>query len=174
MNKDRIIELLEKGLEYLFIIDKRNIEMDVSEMNLCSRLAHYIQNLMSVHPRKYKDYYVDTEYNRNYNGTIKKVEYSNGGSKSVRCDLLIHSRGLKDPDNLLALEMKKKGNERKVLEDYDRLDSITKPRDKCTPKECVCGTIVGVFLELSNQGYKMIIKWYSDGGPNTEIREKEF
>ncbi len=174
ISKENIIILLEKGLDSLFLYDKRNIEMDVSEMNLCSRLAHYIQNLMYEHPQKYKGYFVDTEYNRNYDGTIKKVEYSKEGPKSVRCDLLIHSRGLKDPDNLLALEMKKKGTMRKVIEDYDRLEGITKPRDIYTPKECVCGTIVGVFLEISNKGYKMNIIWYMDGSLNTETREKEF
>ena len=169
--RNGIIEILEKSLELLFILDKRNIDMDVSEINLCSRLAHYMENLMNKHPRKYSGYYADTEYNRNYDGTIKLVEYSKEGPKSVRCDLLIHSRGLKEPDNLLALEMKKKGNERKVLEDYDRLESITKPRTKITPKNCVCGTIVGVFLEISPHSYKMQL--YQEG-KFVELKEKTF
>jgi hypothetical protein len=107
--RDKIIKLLQESLDTLFNINKRNIEMDVSEMNLYSRLAHHTENLIKADITTFNGDYADTEYNRNYGGIIKKVDYSSDGPKSVRCDWLIHSRGLKDPDNILALEMKKKG-----------------------------------------------------------------
>lgn len=172
--RDKIIKLLQESLDSLFTIDKRNIDMDVSEMNLCSRLAHYMENMMKEDTATFNGYYADTEYNRNYGGTIKKVEYSNDGPKSVRCDLLIHSRGLRNPDNLLALEMKKEGNERKVIEDYDRLENITKPRTDSTPKDCVCGTVVGVFLEISSKGYRINMTWYENNEVCHDSKSKPF
>lgn len=99
--------------------------------------------------------------------------YDNG-PKSVRCDLLIHSRGIKDPDNLLALEMKKKGNDRNVIDDYDRLENITKPRKDSTPKDCVCGTLMGAFLEISSNMYKIDLTWYENDVVRHESRSKSF
>ena len=36
------LRLLKEAIASLYIHDKRNIDMKVNEMNLCSRLAHHL------------------------------------------------------------------------------------------------------------------------------------
>lgn len=143
------INLLKEAIASLYIHDIRNIEMKVLEMNICARLAHYLENYIRMYGPLFEGYSVDTEYNRNFGNMVKHIQYNDGDLRSVRCDLLIHSRGLKHLDNILALEMKKEGVTTNVDDDHDRLENIVKPRSKDTPKEAVCDTILGVFLEVA-------------------------
>jgi len=43
------------------------------------------------------------------------------------------------------------------------MENIIKPRTDSTPKDCVCGTVVGVFREISSKGYQTDIMWYDNG-----------
>ena len=159
--RELLVRLLKESLASLFIIDKRNIDMRVNEMNLCARLAHYLENRLREYGTLFEGYYVDTEYNRGvYGSKTKYVEYNDKNLHAVRCDLLIHSRGLKVPDNLLALEMKKEKVDTNVDNDHDRLQNIVKPRTKETPTEAVCDTLLGVFLEIRHNGYVLTTYWY--------------
>lgn len=165
MNRKKIrlitIRLLKEAIISLYIMDKRNIDMRVNEMNLCSRLAHYLEIRLREYSLLFEGYYVDTEYNRGmFGGTTKYVEYNDGKLHSVRCDLLIHSRGIKKTDNILALEMKKEKVDTNVASDHDRLENIVKPRTERTPKEAVCDTILGVFLEIASSSCKLTYYWY--------------
>lgn len=155
------IRLLKEAIASLYIQDKRNIDMRVNEMNICARLAYHLQNRLRDYELLYDGYFVDTEYNRGVFGSkTKKVEYNDGKLHSVRCDLLIHSRGLKNPDNILALEMKKEKVETNVDDDHDRLENIVKPRTKNTPTDAVCDTLLGVYLEIGSSTCKLTYYWY--------------
>ena len=156
--------LLKEAIASLYNQDKRNIDIRVNEMNLCARLAHHLENrLRQEYGLLYDGYYVDTEYNRGvYGQKTKYVEYSDHQLHSVRCDLLIHSRGLKLPDNILALEMKKENVGTNVDNDHDRLENIVKPRTSNTPKEAVCDTILGVFIEIGSNSCILTEYWYED------------
>ena len=159
-----IIRVLKEAIASLYIHDKRNIDMQVNEMNLCSRLAHYLENRIREYGWLFDGYYADTEYNRGFGQTKKYILYSDGKLHSVRCDLLIHSRGLKNPDNLLALEMKKENVDTNVVNDHDRLENIVKPRTDDTPEDAVCDTLLGIFLEIRKSGYVLTEYWYDEGG----------
>ncbi len=158
-----IIRVLKEAIASLYIHDKRNIDMQVNEMNLCSRLAHYLEIRIREYGCLFDGYYADTEYNRGFGQTKKYIQYSDGMLHSVRCDLLIHSRGLKNPDNLLALEMKKENVDTNVVNDHDRLENIVKPRTDDTPEDAVCDTLLGVFLEIGKSGYVLTEYWYDEG-----------
>jgi hypothetical protein len=73
-------------------------------------------------------------------------------------DLLIHSRG--ETPNYLAVEMKLKGNSKKVWEDIRRLESLVKPRPDNPENDCVYGTLVGAFITYSLDG--AIIQLFED------------
>ena len=158
-----VLRLLKEAIASLYIQDKRNIDMRVNEMNLCARLAHHLENRLREYYQLFEGYYVDTEYNRGVFGQMTKyVEYNDGLLHSVRCDLLIHSRGLKEPDNLLALEMKKENVNTNVGNDHDRLENIVKPRTKETPSKAICDTVLGVFLEVAKNGCELTEYWFDD------------
>ena len=106
----------------------------VSERTLCGRLAIYLQQCIAV---EFPDHRADVEYNRTFSGEkripdsdctcadqerrnprrVKSVAVGSPdwGSKwdrahnRVTADLVVHSRGLLDPqyENLIAVEMKK-------------------------------------------------------------------
>ncbi len=83
-----------------------NIQNGVAERNLCGRLAIYLSN--NVENSSFSDYYVDPEYNRNYDGRIKTILDEELNEIVVNCDIIIHSRGQNiQQDNLVAFEMKK-------------------------------------------------------------------
>lgn len=158
-----ILRVLKEAIASLYIHDKRNIDMRVNEMNLCSRLAHYLEIRFREYGCLFDGYYADTEYNRGFGSQKKYILYNDRKLHSVRCDLLIHSRGLKNPDNLLALEMKKEGVDTNVVSDHDRLENIVKPRTDETPADAVCDTLLGVFLEIRKSGYVLTEYWYDEG-----------
>lgn len=121
---------------------------------------------------KYRDYYVDTEYNRNC-GEIKTTLNGKLIPIKIQCDLLIHSRGDNESqDNLVALEMKKEyQDENSKNDDRDRLCALTKDKhdnktysyDGKTFPEHVCGYILGIFYEVDKKNGKIIIEYYSKG-----------
>jgi len=168
------LRLLKEAVASLYIHDKRNIDMKVNEMNLCSRLAHHLEiRLRQEYGLLYEGYYVDTEYNRGFGNQKKYVIYNDQELHSVRCDLLLHSRGLKVPDNILALEMKKENVGTNVDNDHDRLENIVKPRTAETPKEAVCDTILGVFVEIGSNSCILTEYWYEDN-PICKTEQLEF
>ena len=169
--RELLIRVLKEAIASLYIQDKRNIDMRVNEMNLCSRLAHHLEIRLREYGLLFEGYYVDTEYNRGvFGSTTKYVEYNDHQLHSVRCDLLIHSRGLLSLDNLMALEMKKEGVDTNVDNDHDRLENIVKPRTKDTSEEAVCDTVLGVFLEIGKNGCKLTYYWY-DSKPMSVTEE---
>lgn len=154
METKRILieRFLIKAIERLYHDDYVNIKFGVSERNICARLAHHIENIMREHDQQdnnclFENYYADVEYNRMGNGDLKHYETSEHITQYMVSDLLVQSRGFKD--NLLAVEMKRKGNYRGVQKDRERLISIVSPESKDQKIRCVHDTLLGAFIVYS-------------------------
>lgn len=147
-----------------------NIQNGVAERNLCGRLAIYLSENLSN--SNFSSYYVDPEYNRNYDGRIKTILDDEFNEIVINCDIIIHSRGENiKQDNLIAFEMKKairpegeKDSDRKRLraltkESYDDIWSA----DGKTLPEHVCGYVWGVYIEIDNVKRTELIEYYQKG-----------
>ena len=84
------------------------------------------------------------------NGDLKHYESSVHRPVYMVSDLLIQKRGY--GRNLLAVEMKRKGNHRNVAEDKERLKAlVSSPSYYEEGLKCVHDTLVGVFKESGVQ-----------------------
>lgn len=141
-------------------MDFDNIRFGVSERNICARQALHMENLMRScsHRDLFEGYYEDVEYNRMGNGELKRYENSEHLPQYVVSDLLIQSRG--EARNLLAVEMKRKGNYVNRNEDRQRLESLVSPVPVHNTLPCVYGTLVGAFIIYSPE--KVIVEFYEN------------
>lgn len=153
----------------LYKEDFSNIRFDVSERNICARLAHHIENIMREYDAKnrtsfFTSYYADVEYNRMGNGDMKYYEDSLKRPKYMVSDLLIQSRGYEG--NLLAVELKKKGSTKKAItKDRERLESLVTPGSLSQLTGCVHDTLLGAFIIYSKDGVDMeIFEFLSEEG----------
>lgn len=164
--KDIILnEILIPSLKRLYQEDYNNIKFGVSERNICARLAHHMENMMREYddqhyPSQFQGYYADVEYNRMSNGDYKFYEDSQKRPRYMVSDLLIHCRGCKR--NLLAVEMKRKGNKVGVDKDKERLSSLVTPSTHDQLPDCVHDTLLGAFIEYSTKGVNMELFTFSD------------
>lgn len=164
--KDIILhDILIPSLKRLYQEDYNNIKYGVSERNICARLAHHMENIMREYddqhyPSQFQDYYADVEYNRMSNGDYKFYEDSLKRPRYMVSDLLIHCRGHKR--NLLAVEMKRKGNKVGVDKDKERLSSLVIPYTHDQLPDCVHDTLLGAFIEYSTKGVNMDLFTFSD------------
>lgn len=165
VNKELVEQILVQSLQRLYEIDETNIKYEVSERNICARLAHHMENIMREYDQQnnshyFQNYYVDVEYNRMGFGDLKHFEDYKHVSHYMVSDLLIHSRGYER--NLLAVEMKKPRNRKTVEEDKKRLRSLVTPPSDESPLDCVHGTMLGAFIVYSIKGVEMELFYYSD------------
>lgn len=149
----------------LYKEDFSNIRFDVSERNICARLAHHMENIMREYDAKnrtsfFTSYYADVEYNRMGNGDMKYYEDSLKRPKYMVRDLLIQSRGYEG--NLLAVELKKKGATKEAIDnDIKRLKSLVTPGSLSQLTGCVHETLLGAFIIYSKDGVDMDIFEFS-------------
>lgn len=149
----------------LYKEDFSNIRFDVSERNICARLAHHMENIMREYDAKnrtsfFTSYYADVEYNRMGNGDMKYYEDSLKRPKYMVRDLLIQSRGYEG--NLLAVELKKKGATKEAIDnDIKRLKSLVTPGSLSQLTGCVHDTLLGAFIIYSKDGVDMDIFEFS-------------
>ena len=151
-----INNILIPSLHRLYEMDYCNIYNDVSERNICARLAHHMENIMhEYHDKKmFQDYYADVEYNRiGKDGGLKYYEDNKQKPQYMVSDLLIHRRGISP--NLLAVEMKKMKNRRNEDKDKERLRSLVSPSSNNSNVKCVHDTLVGAFITYSEEDVKM-------------------
>lgn len=165
VNKELVEQILVQSLQRLYEIDEPNIKYEVSERNVCARLAHHMENVMREYDQQnnsyyFQNYYVDVEYNRMGFGDLKHFEDYKHVSHYMVSDLLMHSRGYER--NLLAVEMKKPRNRKTVEEDKKRLRSLVTPPSDESPLDCVHGTMLGAFIVYSIKGVEMELFYYSD------------
>lgn len=148
----------------LYKEDFSNIRFDVSERNICARLAHHMENIMREYDAKngtsfFTSYYADVEYNRMGNGDMKYYEDSLKRPKYMVSDLLIQSRGYER--NLLAVELKRKVQLKAIAKDRERLTSLVTPGSLSHLTGCVHDTLLGAFIIYSKDGVDMDIFEYS-------------
>lgn len=163
-----IYEILVPSLQRLYEMDFDNIRIGVSERNICARLAHHMENIMRESDKKslFVNYYADVEYNRMSNGDLKHFENSKHLPQYMISDLLIQSRG--ELRNLLAVEMKRKGNNRHIDKDKERLEALTSYKSNNPDLHCVFGTLVGAFIIYSIDSVKVeVFEDVNDCGKNT-------
>ena len=146
--KKQIKDSLIIAIKQVYSNDKDLLINKVSERCVCARLAYYLE-LQIRQMNIFEGYYVDVEYDRMEDGYAKRIGL---GKKKHICDLLIHSRGKRKPDNLLALEMKVHDNYTNAPEDRKRLFDLVQHRNE-TNIGTVCDTIYGVFLRLRCDKY---------------------
>ena len=162
-------DILIPSICKLYKEDFSNIRFDVSERNICARLAHHMENIMREYDAKngtsfFTSYYADVEYNRMGNGDMKYYEDSLKRPKYMLSDLLIQSRG--NEGNLLAVELKKKGSTKKAIaKDRERLTSLVTPGALSQLTGCVHDALLGAFIIYSKNGVEMdIFEFLSDEG----------
>lgn len=158
-------DILIPSICILYKEDFSNIRFDVSERNICARLAHHMENIMREYDAKnrtsfFTSYYADVEYNRMGNGDMKYYEDSLKRPKYMVSDLLIQSRGYEG--NLLAVELKKKGATKEAIDnDIKRLKSLVTPGSLSQLTGCVHDTLLGAFIIYSMDGADMDIYEFS-------------
>lgn len=171
---EKLIELFEMANEAFLVHDIDLFKMKVSERTLCGGLMHFLYE--QICKSVYSDYFVDVEYNRNVNGTIKTcVQTAKGDQEkiiTINCDLIVHSRGHKvEQDNLIAIEMKKSSARKKDKQsDRDRLRALTKDSfnnewsfDGITLPEHVCRYILGIYYEINFKKNEILIEYFHKG-----------
>lgn len=151
--------LFDESISDFFNLESRNITGDTSERNLCGRLAMIIEKKLI--DNRMIGYYADPEYNRMEYDKGKKIWVENK-SKTVCCDLIVHSRGeIPDNDNLIAIEMKKSGRKAEDIEnDKNRLRSMT---SRIGPSGYVNEYKIGFYIELDIEQNKYGIEEFREG-----------
>lgn len=168
-------DILIPSICILYKEDFSNIRFDVSERNICARLAHHMENIMREYDAKngtsfFTSYYADVEYNRMGNGDMKFYEDSQKRPKYMVSDLLIQSRGYEG--NLLAVELKKKGATKVAIDnDIKRLESLVTPGSLCQLTGCVHDTLLGAFIIYSKDGVNLEIFEFSSEKENVVSRK---
>ena len=103
-----------------------------------------------IHKDKvFHNYHADVEYNRMGYGDIKYFMTHRHTLQYMVSDLLIQRRA--SGRNLLAVEMKRKGNHKNVDNDKNRLKSLVSPSDPYRDDRCVRDTVLGAFIVYSKE-----------------------
>lgn len=114
-----------------------------------------------------KEYYCDVEYNRN-GKYVKTIIDNECKVIKIESDLIVHSRGKKQKDNLLALEMKKNtASIEEINSDRERLKCLTKQEyseifsygDLFLPRY-VCMYEIGIFYIINIKKQLITIEIY--------------
>lgn len=199
-NSSVLKKLVEIAIDDFISKDRVLLQRGLSERALCGALMKRLYDVLgSKGYEEFKDYFVDVEFNRRSqnkaekgkkmvdNSELKKIydvkkiisytqDVAKEGRKRLKkifTDIIVHGRGvLKDdlPDNLIAIEMKKKLRDTKgynakydVLKEYDvnRLKQFTCSNEKELKKfnlynyqeneddVIIYGYKLGVFVEVN-------------------------
>lgn len=149
---------------------KKNIESinnNINERNMCALLSNEVNRI--IENTELKDYYCDVEYNRN-GKDVKTIIDDECVISRIEPDLIIHSRGQKQKDNLLVMEMKKEYAKKEDKDsDRKRLKLMTKQQysevfafgDLELPRH-VCMYEVGIFYIIDIRKNLITLEIYSD------------
>lgn len=166
---DKLIDIFERANKEFLKKEEKLILSDVHETTLCGSLKDYLAK--KIKKSDYKKYYVDIEYNRN-KGKLKTIINNNFEVVSIKCDLIVHSRGeIIEQDNLIAIEMKKStAHSREKEKDKQRLIALTKDSfdnvwsfDVKSLPEHVCRYKLGIYYEVNIRRRKVHIQYYRQG-----------
>jgi hypothetical protein len=175
------LEFFNAGLATFIEREKDHLLGDVAERNLCARLMHHLE---SVKERfGLRDYRIDPELNRMNGVDVKYMLHCDGRRIRIECDLAVHRWA--QPDNLIAIEMKKSGQpEDDKKDNRTRLDLLTLPRELAREavfpvKEpgrlpYVSDYELGLFLVLDVKRQRFEIEEYRGGRQVGEVRIEPF
>lgn len=174
MGKSEIEQILNTCLDALFDQDWALLEHDVSERAITHKLAEYLQY-------RIPHLNVDCEYNRNFEfGTFasKTISVLNYNTKeqikqildaditdlitiSTFPDIIVHRR-MRNDENLLVVEVKKRNSQVNHKHDYAKLKAFTE-----SSKYNAYHFSYGVFLLLNTgRNWKSIkpeLRWFVEG-----------
>ncbi|MDN3628203.1 hypothetical protein [Vibrio lentus] len=156
-------QLFNAGFEAFLHHDLSLVESEVSERCLCSRLAFQLEQV--ANNSGLDGYFADVEYNRN-KGAKKTLVNDDYKEITICCDLLLHSRGVKEQDNLIAIEMKKSGRkQQETVDDCERLTVLTRPtyENGQYNEKHVCGYKLGVFIFVDYQKREFQFTYFENG-----------
>jgi hypothetical protein len=155
-------DIFREAVEEFLAREFALVRKDAHEQSLCGRLAIYMDRAKDRHGRK--QYYVDVEYNRRGEGRKQIIHPVTGLHIDIVCDVLLHSRGDLEDDNLIAVEMKKDyaAPERKQS-DRERLQALTLPMPEGGSLDYVCGYRIGYYLEVNVREGTLLIEQYRGG-----------
>ena len=170
MELQDLIKLFNDTNEEFIKSEKDLILSNVSERSWYSRFSFYLEK--NIKELGLKNYYTDTEYNRN-DGRLKTIfDNNNLEVIPITCDIILHSRGKnKENDNLICIEMKKsirttidKEMDRKriILLTKKSYDNVWSCDGKTLPKH-VCGYKLGIYYEIDIRNRIIILEYYKDG-----------
>jgi len=166
-------ELFQEAFAAFLEAERDHLLTNVSERNSCGRLAIWLHN--AKEKRALAPYVVDVEYDRAEGGELKKIVNSREEVINIVCDIILHSRGHADPDNLIAIEMKKSYRpQREKQKDRERLMALTMSeeqsysnaiysKDGRAQPGIVCGYALGYFIEIDIQNERCLVEKYRAG-----------
>jgi len=141
-----LIDNLKRSVELLYENEYSLIARRVNERAVSPVIAHYLQGLFPEHD-------VDAEYDRN-GADLKRLRYGTGtGLRRIRPDVLVHRRGERFPDDLLAVEIKLEGRGTPEERDLDIKKLTALVRSKQPPEDYRYQ--VGAFLDLGREEYTL-------------------
>jgi hypothetical protein len=165
-------DIFREALDEFLASEFALVRKDAHEQSLCGRLAIYLDRAKDRHG--FKPYYVDVEYNRRGEGRKQILHPITGEHIDVTCDLLLHSRGDLQDDNLIAVEMKKDyAMDERKQSDRERLQALTLPIPEGGNPDYVCGYQIGYYLEVDIGNATLLVDEYR-GGQMTPLGTREF
>lgn len=118
-------KIVDNTINKFNIFENYLLDKDLSERCICSKFAMYLEReLLNTN---YSDYVVDVEYNRGMIDDIYDVKRL--CNKNIIVDLIVHKRGYDynhdSLNNLICIEMKKRGGKCNLTKDKNRLKDLT-------------------------------------------------
>jgi hypothetical protein len=157
-----IEDIFREALDDFLAREFALVRKDAHEQSLCGRLAIYLDHAKDRHGLK--AYFVDVEYNRRGEGRKQILHPITGQHIDVVCDILLHSRGELQDDNLIAVEMKKDyATDERKQSDRERLQALTLPMPEGGNPDYVCGYQLGYYLEVHIGNRTLLIEEYRQG-----------
>lgn len=133
------------------------LKRELSERCLCGALMHELNK--QLEKKNLKKYYADIEFNgsiENSTNNVKRLPDEKGTPKHIFPDVIVHNRGVENPNNLLALEMKKSTARADAKEiDKNRLSLLT----SLYPYKYR----LGVYYEINHKKRQILIEFYQNG-----------
>lgn len=133
------------------------LKRELSERCLCGALMYELNK--QLEKKDLKNYHADIEFNRvikKATNKVKQLPDEKGTPKHIFPDIIVHNRSEENPDNLLALEMKKSTARGYAKErDKNRLSLLT----SLYPYKYK----LGVYYEINHKKSQIVVEFYQTG-----------
>lgn len=133
------------------------LKRELSERCLCGALMYELNK--QLEKKDLKNYHADIEFNRvikKATNKVKQLPDEKGTPKHIFPDIIVHNRSEENPDNLLALEMKKSTARGDAKErDKNRLRLLT----SLHPYKYK----LGIYYEINHKKSQIVVEFYQTG-----------